>query len=87
MAVKLEFERKPQAILALNDSLIMIKRSSTHIIRNMDQLLGAFFQPIMFLILFATVFGGAVSGSLPKGVSYLNFLLAGIIVQTVAFGS
>jgi ABC-2 type transport system permease protein len=65
----------------------MIKRSSTHIIRNTDQLLGAFFQPIMFLVLFATVFGGAIKNALPAGVSYLDFLMAGIIVQTVAFGS
>ncbi|MDB5171049.1 MAG: transporter permease [Candidatus Saccharibacteria bacterium] len=87
MAVELEFERKPRPLLALIDSLIMIKRSSTHIIRNTDQLLGTFFQPIMFLVLFAAVFSGAVAAALPKGVSYLNFLMAGIIVQTVAFGS
>jgi ABC-2 type transport system permease protein len=87
MAVALEFEKKPKAILATIDSLIMIKRSSLHIIRNTDQLLGTFFQPIMFLVLFAAVFGGAISAALPQGVSYLNFLMAGIIVQTVAFGS
>lgn len=87
MAVKLEIEQKPRLISALGDSLIMIKRSSTHIIRNTDQLLGTFFQPIMFLVLFATVFGGAIEMALPKGVSYLNFLMAGIIVQTAAFGS
>lgn len=87
MAAQLEFEQKPKIWLALNDSLIMIKRSSRHIIRNTDQLLGAFFQPIMFLLLFSTVFGGAISMALPKGVSYLDFLMAGIIVQTVAFGS
>jgi len=87
MAVALEFEKKPKALLALIDSWIMIKRSSTHIIRNTDQLLGAFFQPIMFLVLFAAVFGGAVKASLPHGVNYLNFLMAGIIVQTVAFSS
>lgn len=87
MAVELEFTRKPALIQAISDSLIMIKRSSMHIIRNTDQLLGTFFQPIMFLVLFATVFGGAISGSLPQGVSYLDFLMAGIIVQTVAFGS
>jgi ABC-2 type transport system permease protein len=87
MAVELKFERKPKAVLAVNDSLIMIKRSTMHIIRNTDQLLGTFFQPIMFLILFAAVFSGAVSAALPKGVSYLDFLMAGIIVQTVAFGS
>jgi len=87
MAVTLEFEKKPKWLLYAIDSWIMIKRSSTHILRNTDQLLGAFFQPIMFLVLFAAVFGGAVKESLPEGVSYLNFLMAGIIVQTVAFGS
>jgi ABC-2 type transport system permease protein len=74
-------------VLALLDSWIMIKRSSTHIMRNRDQLLGTFFQPIMFLVLFAAVFGGAISKALPPGVSYLNFLLPGIIIQTLAFGS
>jgi ABC-2 type transport system permease protein len=87
MAVKLEFQQKPKVVLAFIDSLLMIKRSSTHIIRNRDQLLGTFFQPIMFLVLFAAVFGGAISQALPPGISYLNFLMAGIIVQTVAFGS
>jgi len=87
MAVQLEFEQKPRLVLALTDSLIMIKRSSRHIIRNTDQLLGTFFQPIMFLVLFASVFGGAIGLALPKGISYLDFLMAGIIVQTVAFGS
>lgn len=83
----LNFVARPAWILSLIDSLIMIKRSSMHIIRNTDQLLGTFFQPIMFLVLFSAVFGGAISLSLPPGVSYLSFLMAGIIVQTVAFGS
>lgn len=87
MSVELVFEKKPKVILALMDSWTMMKRSSTHILRNTDQLLGAFFQPIMFLVLFATVFGGAITSALPPGVTYLNFLMAGIIVQTVAFGS
>jgi ABC-2 type transport system permease protein len=87
MTVQLEFEKKPKLFLWFMDSLLMIKRSSTHIIRNTDQLLGTFFQPIMFLVLFAAVFGGAISQALPPGVSYLNFLMAGIIVQTIAFGS
>ena len=84
MAVKLEFQKKPKLLLALSDSLIMIRRSATHITRNMDQLLGTFFQPIMFLVLFTSVFGGAITTS---GGSYVNFLMAGIIVQTLAFGS
>jgi len=87
MATTLQFNKKPKFVLSFVDSLIMVRRSSTHIIRNTDQLLGAFFQPIMFLVLFAAVFGGAIDKSLPPGVSYLDFLMAGIIVQTVAFGS
>lgn len=87
MAVELKFERKPKWMLQINDSLLMIARSSRHILRNTDQLLGAFFQPIMFLVLFSAVFGGAISLALPEGVSYLSYLMAGIIVQTVAFGS
>jgi ABC-2 type transport system permease protein len=86
MAVALEFSKRSKFLLAINDSLLMIKRSSMHIIRNTDQLLGTFFQPIMFLVLFTAVFN-AVGLALPKGIDYLSFLMAGIIVQTVAFGS
>ena len=84
MATKLEFERQPKVLQAISDSLVMIRRSSTHIIRNTDQLLGTFFQPIMFLVLFTAVFGSAIA---TEGGNYTNFLMAGIIVQTIAFGS
>ncbi len=84
MSVQLKFEHKPRFIFALEDSLTMIGRSSRHILRNTDQLLGTFFQPIMFLVLFVYVFGGAIKTA--QG-NYINFLLAGIIVQTAAFGS
>jgi len=84
MAVQLEFQKKAKWILPFTDSLIMIRRSTTHIIRNTDQLLGTFVQPIMFLVLFTAVFGGAIATG---GGSYTNFLMAGIIVQTIAFGS
>lgn len=84
--VQLEFVRRPKVILAITDSLLMIKRSSTHILRNTDQLLGTFFQPIMFLVLFTAVFN-AVGMALPNDITYIDFLMAGIIVQTLAFGS
>lgn len=87
MAVELVFEKRSASFLKFRDSWLMIKRSTTHIVRNSDQLLGAFFQPIMFIVLFAAVFGPSISKNLPPGVSYINFLMAGIIVQTVAFGS
>jgi ABC-2 type transport system permease protein len=84
MSAELQFKKQSKFLFAISDSLTMIKRSSTHIIRNTDQLLGTFFQPIMFLVLFTAVFGGAIA---TQGGSYVNFLMAGIIVQTIAFGS
>lgn len=87
MAVELEFDKKPKFVQNMLDSLLMIQRSSRHIMRNTDQLLGTFFQPIMFLLLFAAVFGGAIKQALPAGISYVDFMMAGIIVQTLAFGS
>ncbi len=38
MAVELVFEKKPKWVLSLRDSVLMIKRSSLHIIRNIDQM-------------------------------------------------
>nr|AIA18941.1 ABC-2 type transporter [uncultured bacterium] len=80
----LQFEKRPKLLFALTDSFIMIKRSSLHIIRNTDQLLGTFFQPLMFLVLFTAVYSGAINTG---GTNYSDYLMAGIIVQTIAFGS
>lgn len=87
MAVELVFQNRSRMLNSINDSLLMIRRSTTHIIRHTDQLLGTFFQPIMFLVLFSAVFGKSIEATLPHGVPYLNFLMAGILVQTLAFGS
>lgn len=84
--VELEFVDRPMLVSSIVDSLLMVKRSSTYILRNTDQLLGTFFQPIMFLVLFTAVFN-AVGLALPDEISYIDFLMAGIIVQTLAFGS
>lgn len=84
--VELEFVDRPKFVSSIVDSLLMVKRSSTYILRNTDQLLGTFFQPIMFLVLFTAVFN-AVGLALPDDISYIDFLMAGIIVQTLAFGS
>lgn len=69
---------------ALSDTWVLIKRSLEHIFKNMDQLLGLTIQPIMFLLLFRYVFGGAIETG---GVDYVNFLVAGILVQMAAFGA
>ncbi len=68
----------------LHDSVILIHRSLRHIVKNRDQVLGLTIQPVMFMLLFRYVFGGAIQVG---GTSYVNFLVAGILVQTLAFGS
>lgn len=69
---------------ALSDTWVLVKRSLEHIFRNTDQLLGLTIEPIMFLLLFRYVFGGAIETG---GVDYVNFLVAGILVQMAAFGA
>jgi ABC-2 type transport system permease protein len=69
---------------AISDIWVLIARSIKHITKNPDQLLGLTIQPIMFMLLFRYVFGGAISTG---GVTYVNFLVAGILVQTAAFGA
>lgn len=69
---------------ALSDTFVLIGRSLKHIIKNPDQLLGLTIQPIMFMLLFRYVFGGAIDTG---GTTYVNFLVAGIMVQMAAFGS
>lgn len=68
---------------ALHDNTIFIRRSLKHVLKNTDQMLGLTIQPIMFMLLFFYVFGGAIN----TGTSYINFLVAGILVQMLAFGS
>jgi ABC transporter DrrB family efflux protein len=68
----------------LTDTLVVTGRNLRHFIRQPQLLIFSTIQPIMFVLLFAYVFGGAVKGSL-GGVKYIDFLLPGIFVQSVAF--
>jgi len=68
----------------LSDAWVLIVRSWKHIFKNIDQLLSLVMQPIMFMLLFRYVFGGAIDTG---PISYVNYLMAGIIVQTAAFGA
>jgi ABC-2 type transport system ATP-binding protein len=70
---------------AVSDAWVVTARNLRHFIRQPQLLIFSTIQPIMFVLLFVYVFGGAVRGSLPGGVSYVDFLLPGIFVQSVAF--
>jgi ABC-2 type transport system permease protein/oleandomycin transport system permease protein len=69
---------------ACADALVLAKRNLLQIPRIPELLVFATIQPVMFVLLFRYVFGGAIQ---VRGTSYVNYLMAGIFVQTVAFGS
>jgi ABC-2 type transport system permease protein len=66
-----------------SDTLVLARRSLKRIPRQPDLLVAYTIQPVMFVLLFVYVFGGAIdSGSF----DYVDFLMPGIIVQSIAFG-
>ncbi|HEY1518068.1 MAG TPA: ABC transporter permease [Solirubrobacteraceae bacterium] len=67
------------------DAWVVSGRNLRHFVRQPDLLVFSTIQPIMFVLLFTYVFGGAISHSLPPGVSYIDYLLPGILVQSVTF--
>ena len=67
-----------------HDTLVMAERGLRQTTRIPELLVFSTIQPIMFVLLFRYVFGGAIH---VRGISYVNFLMAGIFVQTVAFGA
>jgi ABC transporter DrrB family efflux protein len=72
-------------LATLSDSAVITKRNLIKVKRVPDLLVFATLSPIMFVLLFRYVFGGAIS--VPGGLSYAEFLIPGIFAQTVVFGS
>lgn len=71
---------------AFSDSLTITRRNLKKILRVPDVLVFTLLSPIMFVLLFAYVFGDAI-GAQDTGVDYKEFLIAGIFAQTVVFGA
>lgn len=67
---------------AVGDALLMAERNLRRIPRNPDLLVGVTFQPVMFVVLFTYVFGGAIQ---TPGSDYIDFFLPGIVIQMISF--
>jgi ABC-2 type transport system permease protein/oleandomycin transport system permease protein len=67
----------------VSDTLVIAERNLIRLPRAPDLLLAFTVQPVMFVLLFVYVFGGAIR---TPGYAYADFLLPGIIVQNIAFG-
>ncbi|WP_298209834.1 ABC transporter permease [Ferrimicrobium sp.] len=70
------------------DALTITKRNLLNYVRIPQSLVFSTIQPVMFVLLFRYVFGGAIGSETSKlGLSYVNYLMPGIFIQTIAFGS
>jgi len=70
-----------------NDGRAMIGRNLIAYKRVPQLLVFSTIQPVIFVLMFTYVFGGAIKNSLPPGMNYVDYLMPGIFVQTVVFGS
>ena len=68
---------------SLSDTLVLAGRNLKRIPRQPDLLVAYTIQPVMFVLLFVYVFGGAINSG---PFDYVDFLMPGIIVQSIAFG-
>jgi ABC transporter DrrB family efflux protein len=69
--------------LTVQDTVVLARRNLMRIPRQPDLLIAYTVQPVMFVLLFVYVFGGAIQ---TPGFDYVDFLMPGIIVQSIAFG-
>jgi ABC transporter DrrB family efflux protein len=81
-----EFRVDPRRAVAhpVADALTIMWRNVLNLSRNPQLLVFATIQPVIFVLMFRYVFGGAIR---VPGVPYVDFLIPGIFVQTVVFGS
>jgi oleandomycin transport system permease protein len=80
--------RRSSQVRLLHNSLVLAKRSLIKLTRTPEQFIDVTLQPIIFLLLFYYVFGGALGGG--SGESrhdYLEYLLPGLLAQTIAMSS
>ena len=74
---------------SLRDTATMLQRDALHSLRRISMTLSGLLVPIIMLLLFNYVFGGAIGaglGGLAHGGSYINYLAPGIIIMTVGSG-
>ncbi|MDA0351152.1 MAG: ABC transporter permease [Chloroflexi bacterium] len=69
---------------AITDSLLMAQRNLKRMSRRFDYIVFAAIQPVMFILLFNYVFGGAIATATDN---YADFLIPGVMVQTVLFSA
>lgn len=76
---------RPGWWFAARDTWTVTRRNLQHFVRQPRLLIFSTIQPVMFVLLFALVFGGVADTALPEGISYIDYLLPGLLVQSAVF--
>lgn len=79
--------RRPLLGWAFYDARTVAWRNLVGMLRIPEVIVFSTIQPIIFVLNFRYVFGGAIGSALPPDIDYVDFLMPGIFAQTVAFGS
>ena len=73
------------AIWLLRDAFVLVRRFTLHSFRQPELIVFSTIQPVMFVVLFRYVFGGAIQ--IAPNFPYADYLMPGIFVQTTVFGA
>jgi ABC-2 type transport system permease protein/oleandomycin transport system permease protein len=87
MSVTTATRSQGRLVTTVSDWFVLMKRNLVTYLRKPDLLVFSTIQPVMFVLLFVYVFGGAFEQILPPTVSYVDFLMPGIFIQTAIFAA
>jgi oleandomycin transport system permease protein len=76
---------RKRPLRALRHSLVLAKRNLIGVMRNPEALLDVTLQPMIFIAMFTYIFGGAIANGSQH--DYLQYLLPGVLAQSIAFGA
>jgi ABC-2 type transport system permease protein/oleandomycin transport system permease protein len=78
---------RPGLRWTISDAIVLTRRNLLKYVRVPTLLMFSTIQPVMFVLLFTYVFGGAIEAAIDPGIAYIDFLMPGIFVQVSVFGS
>src|SRR5262245_20467605 len=71
----------------MSDAMTMLRRNVRHTQRNPSAIVMTIGLPVVLLLLFVGVFGDALKVSLWQGDDYIDYVVAGVLLMTVGYGS
>jgi ABC-2 type transport system permease protein len=70
---------------ACQDAMVMSRRCLTHLTRRLDTMITTVVLPVAILLLFTYLFGGAIAGSLPVNIAFIDYVLPGVLMMSIGY--